>query len=135
MPDENSAPVRERPRRRRGQRYDAGPLEELPLGRFRIVELPLGAVGLLRTAGGSVHAVRNRCPHMGAPICRGHVGGTAVPSEPDEIRWGMAGEVLRCPWHGFEFNIASGENLFGITRARLRKYEVQIDHGRVYVIG
>jgi Rieske Fe-S protein len=41
--------------------------------------------------------------------------------------------VIRCPWHGWEFHVPSGEALFGISTRRLRKFDVEIRDDDVYV--
>ena len=42
------------------------------------------SIGLIRS-NGKVHAVRNVCPHKGAPVCRGTFRGTMLPSDPGQI--------------------------------------------------
>jgi nitrite reductase/ring-hydroxylating ferredoxin subunit len=79
--------------------------------------------------------VLNRCPHRGAPICRGVVTGTLLPSDPDDLTVGLEGEVVRCPWHGYEFSVRTGECLFTGDRLRLRIFPAEIRDGRVYVAG
>ena len=76
-------------------------------------------------------AVRNWCPHKGAPLCKGPVTGTMLPSEPGAYKWGMEGAVIRCPWHGWEFDLRSGTTLFGTDRRKLIRYEVSVRDGRV----
>jgi len=50
-----------------------------------------------------------------------------LPSKPGEYRWGREGEVLRCPWHGWEFDITSGRSIFNPHRVRVRTYEVTVE--------
>ena len=62
-------------------------------------------IGVLR-AGNQLHAIRNRCPHHGGPLCLGMIrereGGTPG-------RYTQSGLlVLRCPWHGWEFDLETG---------------------------
>ena len=118
--------------RRQRQRHDVGAVEEFALNTFQIFELPVGSVGVVRTPKG-LFAVRNHCPHQAAPICRGEVTGTTLPSQPDELRYGLEDEVLRCPWHGWEFSLATGEAVFNTSRKRLVKYPVEVEDGRVCV--
>ena len=44
----------------------------------------------------------NRCPHQGAALCEGPLTGLAQSSDP--------GEIIRCPWHGREFDIRTGQS-------------------------
>lgn len=128
---ELSASGRARPRRPAGP-HDLGSVNEFPLGEFRLFDLPRGSVGVVRTNEG-IYAVRNRCPHMGGPICSGELAGTTLPSAPDEIVYGLRGDVLRCPWHGWEFRVSSGEAVFNMSKRRLIKYPVEVVDGRVIV--
>jgi nitrite reductase/ring-hydroxylating ferredoxin subunit len=111
---------------------DVGPLEEIPEGKFRILDLAGRSIGVVRN-GETVHAVRNICPHRTAPICQGMISGTMMPSDPGELRFGLEGEVLQCPWHGWEFSLLTGEALFTGVRNRLRLYRTEIRDGRVFV--
>jgi nitrite reductase/ring-hydroxylating ferredoxin subunit len=40
--------------------------------------------------------------------------------------------VLRCPWHGWEFEISTGQS-FAERRIRARTYRTAIEDGRVVV--
>src|SRR6266516_3122590 len=76
---------------------------------------------------GQFYALRNRCPHQGAPLCLGAIKGMALPSKPGEYRWGREGEILCCPWHGWEFDLTSGRAIFNPHRVRVRTYEVPVE--------
>lgn len=110
---------------RKGYRaVDAGTSADVVEGQCKIVELFDIEVGLFRVEG-KVYAVRNYCPHHGAPICRGQIGGTMLPSAPGEYHFGMEGRVLHCPWHHWEYDITTGKSLFGVDRSRLVTYQVE----------
>ena len=66
--------------------------------------------------------MRNHCPHKGAPVCKGILGGTWLPCGPGEMVYGRDGEVLVCPWHGFEFDLLSGEEMFQEKPLKLLMY-------------
>jgi nitrite reductase/ring-hydroxylating ferredoxin subunit len=89
-------------------------------------------IGIYRVAG-ALRAYRNVCPHMGAPVCRGTVAGTTLPSNVYQYAYGRDGEILQCPWHGWEFDLVSGEHLVEHSRARLRSYPVQVRGDDVYL--
>jgi nitrite reductase/ring-hydroxylating ferredoxin subunit len=50
---------------------------------------------LLTRIQGKVHAIENRCPHLGLSLARGK----------------LSDGTIRCPFHGSRFDICSGRNL------------------------
>ena len=114
-------------------RVDVCALEDLPPGARRIVDADGRSIGVFNVDG-ELFAVRNACPHQGAQLCLGTVSGTMLPSDPYEYRYGRESRVLRCPWHGWEFDLETGEKLFDVTeRARVRTYPVSVEDGRVVI--
>lgn len=105
---------------------------ELPPGSRRAVEVDGRSVCVVN-AGGRLFALRNTCPHQGAALCRGTVGGTMLPSRPLEYVVGLEGLVLRCPWHGWEFRLDTGTALFD-PKVRVKVYPVEVEDGRVVVV-
>lgn len=106
-------------------------VNEIPPGERKIVELEGKSVGVFNV-GGQFVAVLNVCPHELAPVCRGRVSGTTLPSPPGEMRWGREGEILACPWHGWEFDLLTGCALAD-PRTRLRTYPTRVEDGTVFV--
>jgi nitrite reductase/ring-hydroxylating ferredoxin subunit len=78
--------------------------------------------------GGKYFAYRNVCPHAGAPVCLGKICGTNLTSDVYKLEYGREGEILRCPWHGWEFDLLTGEHLVD-ERTRLKSYEVEVAAG------
>ncbi len=103
---------------------------ELPVGGRRIVEAAGKSIGVFNT-GAQIVAVLNLCPHELAPVCKGQLGGTTLPSQPGEFIWGRENEILRCPWHGWEFDLHTGECL--TDRRKLRRFSVVLHEDAVYV--
>jgi nitrite reductase (NADH) small subunit len=83
--------------------------------------------------GGRFYALHNRCPHRGGALCLGPVTGTALPTTDYRYIYGREGEILRCAWHGWEFEIASGRSLVD-PRVRAKTYPVEVDGEDVYVV-
>ena len=80
--------------------------------------------------GGELRGVRNRCPHHGGPLCRGTVE-QRLTGRPG--RYDVTGElVLRCPWHGWEFDPATGTCLDD-PALRVAVYPAKTVDGRVLV--
>lgn len=111
--------------------YVVASSDELPMGGRKLVEVAGRSLGLFNVQG-EIVAVLNVCPHELAPVCRGRVGGTTLPSLPGEFCWGREGEILACPWHGWEFDLLTGQALAD-PRRRLRRYPVRVDGDRVLV--
>ena len=106
--------------------------EELPPGTRKLVDVGGRSLGVFNV-NGEYRAVLNICPHAFAPICLGPVRGTTQPStEPGQYRWYREGEILACPWHGWEFHLLSGESL--VDRRRLKLFPVEVEDDKIYVI-
>jgi nitrite reductase/ring-hydroxylating ferredoxin subunit len=107
------------------------PLDDVPAeGDVRMVEIDGHRIGLYRV-GEELHALADRCPHRGAPICAGRVV-TPIEVRDGCLELGDRASVLRCPWHKWEFEIASGRCLVD-ERLRLRRYAVQVEGDEVVV--
>ena len=120
------------PTRERGpRRWAVGRASELAPGERRLIDVKGHSLGLFNVGGAFVAAL-NLCPHELAPVCRGRVGGTTLVSPPGEYRWGRAGEILACPWHGWEFDLLTGKALAD-ERVRLRRYLVTVEDDTIYV--
>lgn len=83
---------------------------------------------------GTFEAVANYCVHAGGPVCEGTLSGK-VSAEPGEWEWDWCkeGEILACPWHGWEFDIESGEFLAD-SRYSLITYDVDVVDDTVYIV-
>ena len=106
-------------------RYIVARVAELPPGTRRIVDAGGRSIGVFNI-GGRYFALRNRCPHQGAPLCLGRVKGTTLPGRPYEYAYGREDEIIQCPWHGWEFEIATGRTYFTPHRLRAKTYEVTV---------
>lgn len=113
------------------QRYVVALTEEIPSGERLVVELDSKSIGIFNIHGRYV-AVLNICPHEFAPVCLGRVGGTTLPSSPGEWIWGREGEILACPWHGWEFDLLTGACL--TDKRRLHTYEVKVEDDQIIVM-
>ena len=106
-------------------RFVVGKVSELPPSSRRIVRVNGREIGVFNVKG-KYYALRNLCPHQGAPLCLGELTGLAVSDEPGEIEWTREGEILRCPWHGWEFDMLNGRTVFQ-SKARVKTYDVQVE--------
>lgn len=113
------------------QRWPVARLDEIRPGECKLVEVKQRSIGLFNV-NGTIVAALNVCPHELAPVCRGRIAGTTLPSPPGEYLWGREGEILACPWHGWEFDLLSGRALAD-ERVRLRLYPVSIEDDTIYI--
>ncbi len=107
-------------------------VDELPPGERRIVEIEGRSIGVFNV-GGEFFALRNRCPHQGGPLCLGRTSGFLIGDAPGEYRYSRAGEILRCPWHGWEFDLRTGQSWFDPRHTRVRDYAVSVAPGAALV--
>jgi len=103
---------------------------DLPPGARHIVTIGKRSLGLFNLRGQFI-AVLNVCPHELAPVCLGRLGGTTASSMPGELKWEREGEILYCPWHGWEFDLLTGACL--TDRRRLRRFPTSVEDGMIYV--
>lgn len=121
----------ERPPARRNRRHVLFEASELGPGERRIVEVQGRSIGVFNVDG-RYHALRNLCPHKGGALCAGRVTGTVLATDDREFVYGREGEILRCAFHGWEFEIATGRALAD-RRVRAHSYPVAVEDGRVVV--
>ena len=109
-------------------RYVVAEAGEIPPGGRKIVEVAGRSIGIFNL-GGEFFALRNRCPHQGGPLCEGKTWGLAQARVPGEIEYVRPGEILTCAWHGWEFDIRTGQSWCAPERLRVRRYEVSVEPG------
>ncbi|MBC8012241.1 MAG: Rieske (2Fe-2S) protein [Burkholderiales bacterium] len=102
------------------------PVAELPPGARKIVEIDGRSIGVFNVHG-AYHALRNVCPHKLAPLCLGPISGVPRGDRPGAVVLERAGEIVRCPWHGWEFDIATGKSVFNPHRVRVKTYPVSVE--------
>ncbi len=85
--------------------------------------------------GGTFYGLLNRCPHQGGPMCEGVLTGLIEADTPGTYRYSREGEVLRCPWHGWEFDIRTGQSWCDPDKVTLRNYSVEVAPGQRVVEG
>jgi nitrite reductase/ring-hydroxylating ferredoxin subunit len=113
-------------------RYIVGTTDEILPGERKIVEIGGRTVGVFNV-NGEYFAVLNRCPHQGGSLCSGRQTGLVTSSRPGEYTTSRAGEIIRCPWHGWEFDLRTGQSWFDPRAVRVRRYDVSVEPGSVLV--
>jgi nitrite reductase (NADH) small subunit len=90
-------------------------VEEFPPGTLRTVRAGDEEIALAHCDGG-FYAVQAHCMHLQGPLGEGRLEGC----------------VLTCPWHGWQYDVRTGQNEFDLA-IQLRTYDVQVENGEVRV--
>ena len=90
-------------------RHVIAPVDELPPGTRKFLTIDQRPIAVFNI-NGEFFGLLNRCPHQGAALCEGPLIGLAQSSDPGEIEYTRLGEIIRCPWHGWEFDIRTGQS-------------------------
>jgi nitrite reductase/ring-hydroxylating ferredoxin subunit len=114
--------------------HRAASLEEIDTGDRLLVEIA-GLEIVLFNLDGEIHAIGNYCVHQSGPLGEGFVSGTIsadVNGDGWEYSYECDGEFVSCPWHGWQFDIKTGEHLSD-DENRIPTFETVIRDGEVYV--
>ncbi len=90
-------------------------VEEIPSGALRTVPLGDEEITLAHCDGG-FYATQSQCLHLQGPLGDGRLEDC----------------VLTCPWHGWQYDVRTGENEFD-RAIQLRTYEVEVSDGEIRV--
>ena len=107
---------------------------DFPPGTRRLVTVDGRGIAVFNV-GGEYFALFDRCPHNGGSLVQGVVTGLVQSSVPGEYAYSRAGEVIRCPWHGWEFDLRTGKSFCSGIRARARAFPVKVEPGAAIVEG
>jgi nitrite reductase (NADH) small subunit len=89
--------------------------DDIPPGTAHAVTAGEREIALFNVDG-TFYATAGKCLHLGGPIGEGHLDGC----------------VITCPWHGWQYDVRTGENEFDRAIA-LETFEVVVEDGDVKV--
>ena len=112
--------------------HDLGPVDMLQAGQMRLVTALRRPVLLVRSRDGSYHAVHPLCPHQGVNLSGGRLSGHFLPSAVGEYLYQDTAEVVRCPRHGYEFDVKTGLACFP-SDYRIKSFPTRVVSGRVVI--
>lgn len=102
-------------------RHVVAAAKDVPAGGRKVVTVR-GREILLLNHEGEFFALLNRCPHEGGRLACGKLVGLVQSSEPGKYEYSRPGELLKCPWHGWEFDIRTGQSWCDPTTVKARSY-------------
>ena len=86
-------------------------------------------VGRLKEAGNQLSAKAVKTWIQGAPLEKAACVARLTSPEPGVYQRSRVGELLRCPWHGWEFDMRNGQSWFDPKRVKVRSYPVAVESG------
>ena len=106
-------------------RMVAAKVSEIPEGGCKRVTLKGRPIAVFNQQG-EFFALLDRCPHQGASLCKGARVGVTHSSGPGSYEYSGAGELVRCPWHGWEFSIRTGQSYCNPSKLQVRTFKVSV---------
>jgi nitrite reductase/ring-hydroxylating ferredoxin subunit len=96
-------------------RYRVARLDEIPIGEGREFVVA-GRIVAVFNVDGAYHALDGICPHAGGPLAKG----------------AMCGNVVTCPWHGWQFDVSTGQHCLN-AQLRQPSFPVTITDSEIWV--
>jgi 3-phenylpropionate/trans-cinnamate dioxygenase ferredoxin subunit len=109
-------------------------VKELPPGTRKLVNVSGRPIAIFNIKG-EYFGLLNRCPHQGGSLVHGILTGLLESDGPGEYRYTRLGEILRCPWHGWEFDVRTGQSYCDPERIQAKPYSVEVSSGKKIVEG
>jgi nitrite reductase/ring-hydroxylating ferredoxin subunit len=109
---------------------------EMQDGDRRIVGAGKHEIGVFRHSG-AYYAYSNYCVHSGGPACEGLLINSVVDILASDRTY--QGQTFSdkvhfvCPWHGFEYELETGECV-GDRKLKLKRFEVVCRGDDIYVV-
>jgi nitrite reductase (NADH) small subunit len=95
--------------------HSVGKLSDFPSGTSQEIVVGCHVIAVFNTESG-MYAVDGMCAHQGGPLANGKV----------------AGCVITCPWHGWQYDLQTGQHLTAKS-VRLQSFAVKIENGEVLI--
>ena len=115
-------------------KYVVAPVEDIPPGGRKLFEVR-GRPIVIFNLDGEYFGMLDRCPHQGGSLCDGQLIGLVESSQPGEYNFSRQNEIVRCPWHGWEFDIRTGQSMCEPDRIKATQYDVGVEAGAVVAEG
>ena len=92
------------------KRHVVATAKEIAPGERKLIKVAGREIGIFNL-NGEYFALRNVCPHKGAPVCKGRQRPLIVAAGVNDVAYEREGEILKCPWHLWEFDIKTGRSM------------------------
>lgn len=89
---------------------------EIPENKMKVFKIENHEI-LIVNVEGELHAVENRCSHMGYPLYLGN----------------LKGKMITCGFHYAKFDVTTGKSLSQVTAEPLKTLNVKVQNSRLLV--
>jgi nitrite reductase (NADH) small subunit len=103
-------------------RHVVATVADLVPGQRKVIMIDGRSIGVFNVKG-EFYALRNQCPHRSGPLCKGRLRPLVLPADGTQLAYDREGEILKCPWHQWEFDIKTGQALYD-AKLRVKTYGV-----------
>jgi nitrite reductase/ring-hydroxylating ferredoxin subunit len=110
------------------QKHIVASAKDIPPGERKLVTVNGREIVVLNIRG-EYFGVLNRCPHNGGSLCKGTLTRRITSPEPGVYETPGHAELLRCPWHGWQYDVRTGQSWCEPERARTITYPVRVERG------
>jgi nitrite reductase/ring-hydroxylating ferredoxin subunit len=115
-------------------RYVVAHLKDLPPGSRKLVTVNGRPIAIFNVKG-ELFGLLNTCPHQGGSLSAGRLTSLVRSQQPGEYQISREGEMLRCPWHGWEYDIRTGKSWCEPSKVGVKKFPVDVKPGVQLVEG
>lgn len=115
-------------------RHVVATVDEIPEGERKLVSVE-GRDIVIFNVKGEFLGLLNRCPHQGGSLCGGVLTGFVTSDQAGTYDYQRPGEFIRCPWHGWHFDIRTGQSWGDPARVYTKSYSVDVAPGTALVEG
>lgn len=88
---------------------------------------------IIKSEDGEVYALRDVCPHKGPCLSDGALDKNCTGEMTGSYIFENDRDIIRCPWHSWEFDIKTGHSLFDPERVKVKTYDLSVENGTVFI--
>lgn len=114
--------------------YRVCSVKDIPPGDKREYTIKNIPILVVHSQQGNFYALYGICPHQRCAFRYAALGGLTTASQAgNTFHYQRAGEILRCAWHGFSFDVTTGACLTAPGKLRVKTYPVTIQEQEIFL--
>jgi len=110
------------------RKFVVGKTDDLGEGEGMLVTVANRSIGIFKV-GGDFYGLMNKCPHLGGELCKGRLTAALTSDGPGHYQYDPETALIMCPWHGWEYDVRTGQSYLNPKTPAARSYQVQVENG------